>query len=102
MTRPMSRTTTGTKSKLLLLALGYAALLAYGTLYPFADWSTPDYNITERMLSEGLSGSRTDILVNFLVYLPFGLLFFKGLPADSNSKAAEWYSGLISATGTSM
>ena len=77
----MSRSTTGNRSKLLLLALGYAVLLAYGTLYPFADWSTPDYNITERMFSEPLSGSRTDILVNFLVYLPFGLLLFKGLPA---------------------
>ena len=52
MTWPMSRTTTVTKSKLLLLALGYAALLAYGTLYPFADWSAPDYNITERMDEE--------------------------------------------------
>ncbi|MDB4543023.1 VanZ family protein, partial [bacterium] len=81
----MSRTTTGTSSKLLLLALGYAALLAYGTLYPFADWSTPDYNITARIFSGGFSGSPTDILVNFLVYLPFGLLFFKGLPARWSS-----------------
>ena len=69
----------------LLLALGYALLLAYGTLYPFTDWSTPRYDVLDHLLTGGLAGSRTDILVNFLVYLPFGLLLFKGLPAGASA-----------------
>ena len=67
----------------LLLALGYAILLAYGTLYPFTDWSPPRYDVLDHLLGGGLAGSRTDVLVNFLVYLPFGLLLFKGLPAGA-------------------
>jgi len=69
----------------MLLALSYAALIAYGTLYPFRGWSEPPGGVIEGLLSSPLAGSQTDILVNFLVYLPFGLLLFKGLPPRLSS-----------------
>ena len=71
----------------LVLALGYALLVVYGTLYPFTGWKVPGYDPLDHLLTGGLAGSRPDILVNFLAYLPFGLLLFKALPAGASAGA---------------
>ena len=64
----------------LYLALAYALLLIYGTLFPFNGWLTLDTSPWSLMLQRGLRNtSRADILTNLLVYMPFGLLLMRAL-----------------------
>ena len=55
------------------LLAGYTALLVYGSLFPFVGWATPDVNAWQQFLDPGRF-SRTDFLVNVLIYMPFGWL----------------------------
>jgi glycopeptide antibiotics resistance protein len=64
----------------LYLALAYALLLIYGTLFPFNGWLTLDTSPWSLMLQRGLRNtSKADILTNLLVYMPFGLLLMRAL-----------------------
>lgn len=57
------------------LALGYVLLLAYGTLFPLNEWRPPGGAYWHTLWASWPRRiSRTDLMVNFLVYLPFGLL----------------------------
>lgn len=60
----------------LYLALaGYALLIGYGSLYPFASWRVPDADALLFLLQPLPSYiTRTDTTTNILAYLPFGLL----------------------------
>ena len=52
---------------------GYTALLVYGSLFPFVGWRTSDVSAWQQFLDPGRF-SRTDLVVNVLIYMPFGLL----------------------------
>ena len=53
--------------------LGYTALLVYGSLFPFTDWRALDVSAWQQFLDPGRL-SRTDLVVNVLIYIPFGWL----------------------------
>src|SRR5258708_29260432 len=56
-------------------ALAYAALIAYGSLYPFTGWTAEGVKLFA-FLSPQWSGhlSRADVVTNVLAYMPLGLL----------------------------
>lgn len=59
---------------MLWLALGYAALVVYGTLFPLAEWVSPASGwINPITAGWPPSVSRADLLVNLLAYVPLGL-----------------------------
>jgi len=62
------------------LAAAYAALLVYGTLFPFHGWRVPPAGL-RALLAEPLLSRHLplDILVNAVIYLPFGLLAVRAL-----------------------
>lgn len=55
----------------------YILLIIYGSLYPFSGWTLPDLSGWERFLD--WRTSRSDIVLNILVYIPLGLLFVRAL-----------------------
>ena len=56
----------------------YAILITYGTLYPFNHWqSIPLPALFSVLTSKPAGLSSTDILVNSLIYLPFGFMLFQ-------------------------
>jgi VanZ family protein len=58
-----------------ILATLCALLLGYGTLYPLSGWTVPDRSPWSLLLGASAHHtSRSDILLNILVYVPFGLL----------------------------
>ena len=70
-----------------MLVLGYGLLLAYGTLFPLSGWREPAIPPLQQILENGLRrASRGDIIVNLLVYLPFGLLVARA----ARSRVARW------------
>lgn len=58
-----------------LAALAYAALIVYGSLYPFTGWTTRGVTLLAFLLPDW-SGhwSRADVVTNVLAYMPLGLL----------------------------
>lgn len=52
----------------------YAALLVYGSLYPFAHWQSADLPMMTFLLRWPDHLDKADVLQNVLVYAPFGLL----------------------------
>jgi VanZ family protein len=68
------------------VALGYVALVAYASLYPFTPWEWPDglHVLDAGRLSWPRYWSEFDVWANALGYGPFGMLVF----------AAAWRSGL--------
>ena len=58
-----------------LAALAYAALIVYGSLYPFSGWTTRGVKLFAFLLPE-LAGhlSRADLVTNVLAYMPLGLM----------------------------
>jgi VanZ family protein len=53
----------------------YILFIIYGSLFPFADWQTPQqdiFSVWQRSMDGRIS--RSDLLTNFLVYIPFGFL----------------------------
>jgi VanZ family protein len=70
----------------LLAALScYAALLVYGSLYPFSHWQAPELPAMAFLLRWPTHLDKADVLQNVLVYAPFGLL------------AALWLAGAMQA-----
>src|SRR6202163_2320523 len=58
-----------------LAALAYAALIVYGSLYPFSGWTIRGVKLFA-FLSPELAGhlSRADLVTNVLAYMPLGLM----------------------------
>ena len=82
----------------LYLALAYALLLIYGTLFPFNGWLTQETSVWKLLMERGIRNtSKADILTNLLVYMPLGLLLMRSIKNRSNS-----FHGLILVTITSF
>src|SRR6266571_563416 len=58
-----------------LAALAYAALIVYGSLYPFTGWTSDRVRLFAFLVPQW-SGhlSRADVVTNVLAYMPLGLL----------------------------
>lgn len=72
---PSSRPAALTPSPALgvLVLLGYILLIAYGSLYPLSGWRAPDEDLRSLLSAPWPRYiSRSDILVNILVYIPVG------------------------------
>lgn len=84
--RSTSRIFTGTpmtscRSQRIFLAC-YGLLIIYGSLYPFSDWRYPDSEtIAQMKVVWPAHVSRSDLLTNFLAYIPFGYLAVRALPS---------------------
>lgn len=57
-----------------LAAFGYAALIAYGSLYPLSGWTTRGVSLFAFLTEWPGHLSRADAVTNVLAYLPLGLL----------------------------
>jgi VanZ family protein len=55
----------------------YAGLIIYGSLYPFSGWRVPDASSGMVHLWWREHLSRSDVMTNFLSYIPFGYLVEK-------------------------
>jgi VanZ family protein len=57
-------------------ALAYAALIVYGSLYPFSGWTTGGVRLFAFLIPEwsGHHWARVDMVTNVLAYMPLGLL----------------------------
>ncbi|HEX8886729.1 MAG TPA: VanZ family protein [Noviherbaspirillum sp.] len=71
--------------RLLVALCCYAALLVYGSLYPFSHWQAPELPTMAFLLRWPAHLDKADVLQNVLVYAPFGLL------------AALWLAGAMQA-----
>jgi VanZ family protein len=60
--------------RLLVALCCYAALLVYGSLYPFSHWQAPALPAMAFLLHWPAHLDKADVLQNVLVYAPFGLL----------------------------
>ncbi|MDO3379755.1 VanZ family protein [Geoalkalibacter halelectricus] len=66
-------------------------MLIYGTLYPFRGWEVPRGGFAHNFLVVGADTlSKPDLITNFVVYLPFGLLW-GGLFLASR----RWFSAVL-------
>jgi VanZ family protein len=64
----------------------FCLFLIYGTLYPFSGWQWPDGNLKDLLIpSWPRHISRSDLIENFLIYIPLGLLI-----ARSIAKRLHW------------
>ena len=62
-------------SRWTLLALSYAALIVYGSLYPFTGWTREHHGLLDFVFRVGEHRFHAaDALTNVLAYIPFGLL----------------------------
>lgn len=62
------------------LAIAYAALVVYGTLFPIGEWAAPPGGWTNPITAPWpQSASRADLLVNVLAYIPLGLFVASSL-----------------------
>lgn len=53
----------------------YTLFIVYGSLFPLVDWRSPELDVLQIWLQAlGHHISRSDLLTNVLVYIPFGLL----------------------------
>ena len=60
----------------------YGLLIIYGSLYPFTGWRYPDNEtIAQMKVLWPDHVSRSDLLTNFLAYIPFGYLVVRALPS---------------------
>ena len=58
-----------------LAALAYAALIAYGSLYPFSGWTARGVELFAFLVPHWSAHlSRADVVTNVLAYMPLGLL----------------------------
>jgi VanZ family protein len=65
---------------LLGLLLTYGGLVVFGSLYPWSGWTPPAAGHWEKFLAVSLpQASTADMVTNFLVYMPWGLLFMLSL-----------------------
>ncbi|MGF1616071.1 MAG: VanZ family protein [Gammaproteobacteria bacterium] len=80
------------------LAVLYGLLLAYGTLYPLSGWEPPLTSPWMLVLAAATQPlSRSDILTNFVVYLPFGFLLAQVWGRRTGWAAAILISTLVGA-----
>lgn len=67
--------TTPAKDLLLLACLGYIVLIIYGTLYPLTGWQLPHgIQRSDAFLKWPKYLTRSDIITNLVIYVPFGAL----------------------------
>lgn len=60
------------------LLLGYGVLLLYGSLYPLTGWDTARGGLRILLGSFSLKHlSRSDLVTNLVIYVPFGFLLFR-------------------------
>jgi VanZ family protein len=52
----------------------FVLFLLYGSLYPFSGWQWPDGGFVSALKAGSRRFSRTDLITNFLVYIPLGAL----------------------------
>ena len=65
----------------------YTVLIVYGTLYPLSGWNIELGGLHELLqLKWPQHFSRGDVLVNFLVYMPFGYLIGLSQKSDNHSR----------------
>jgi VanZ family protein len=65
----------GERARWGLAALGYGALIFYGSLYPFSGWTTARVTLFAFLASPWPAHlSRADVVTNVLAYIPLGLL----------------------------
>jgi hypothetical protein len=78
----------GTASGLSLpLALFYAGLIAYASLYPFHDWQFPGVTPWAFVLTPlPKYWSGFDVAINMLGYIPFGLLLASALNSVAQTR----------------
>jgi VanZ family protein len=79
------------------LALAYAALVLYASLYSFSGWHwTPGQAVDKLLLLPWTNWLLTfDIWSNFLGYLPLGALVFIGLKRSGSATAAAFVLALL-------
>lgn len=88
------------KTRLTLLAVAYAALIAYGSLFPFVvDLAASGRMLDVLALHWPAHYSGADVLTNVLAYLPLGLLLVLAWRGASFSAAAV---GLATLAGTAF
>lgn len=91
------------RSSAIPLALAYAALVLYASLYPFEDWRWPPGQAAASLLM--LPWTRWlgpfDIASNLLGYLPLGALLFFALRRSGGGTAASWLFALFVAAALS-
>ncbi len=64
----------------------YLLLIVYGTLYPIAQWDWSLGNWSKFLtLKVPEHVSYADLVMNFIIYIPFGLLFFLALPSSKKT-----------------
>jgi VanZ family protein len=88
------------RSTATVLALAYAALVVYASLYPFDGWRWPSTANWADVLSLpwGPWGDTFDVWSNLLGYVPFGLLLAIGrLRSGSRLSVALWVAVLVPA-----
>src|SRR5208282_1115397 len=65
-----------------IFVFSYGLLIIYGSLYPFTGWRYPDNEtIAQMKVLWPDHVSRSDLLTNFLAYIPFGYLVVRALPS---------------------
>ncbi|MCO6441310.1 MAG: VanZ family protein, partial [Nitrococcus mobilis] len=69
--------------KLRLLFASCLLLIAYGTLYPLADWRIPATSSVELLLAPHNDYSLSDVVTNYIIYIPAGALFIAAWPGRS-------------------
>ena len=83
-----------------LAVLAYAALIIYGSLYPFTGWTTANVTLLAFLTPDWSAHlSRPDVVTNILAYIPFGLLLARWTNRDSTVRAialATLLGGLLS------
>lgn len=84
--------------RLALLALAYAGLIAYGSLFPLDPWVHPGVGLLDFLAVPGERLIFTDILLNILVYMPLGLLLVAALRRHLGTLAALITALLLGAT----
>lgn len=81
---------------MLWMAIAYAALVAYGTLFPLSEWTTPTLGWSNPItLPWPAHASRADIMVNLLAYVPLGLFIALGVRARIGMVAAVLLAALF-------
>lgn len=71
-----------------LAALGYAVLVAYGSLYPFSGWVTPRDPLAFLLRWHGTQVSLGDLATNVVAYVPVGLLVYRVLLSKTHAVVA--------------
>jgi VanZ family protein len=93
----MSRFATHHRSTSLPLALAFAALVVYASLYPFSGWRWPpsQSGLAVLQLPWPPWRNRFDEVSNLLGYMPLGALLFVAALRSGRTTAAAWAAALL-------